>query len=280
MSRRRLSIVALAALTWGTAAVPAQASAAPPEPTTAPEPVAGPMPSGDVFYCEERKLGTWFYCDPPRAPDSPSAPATTVPQAAERLAAIGRQLDELKARAILEPTTANVSAYAAFQREQMNRASLFADVWSRAVWQNPSLDYTLQRPVGTLGKREWLAERKADRGATMAALAKRYGVYYFYASTCGACDVFAPILKSLSDQYDLSVLPVSMDGGRSGAFPTFVVNTGQYEKMGLSGNQVPALVLFDTLTHRPVPIGYGIMSADEVIERIFTLTRVEPGSDY
>lgn len=280
MSRRRLCIMALAALTWGTAAVPAQASAAPPAPTTAPEPVAGPMPKGDVFYCEERKLGIWFYCDPPRTPASPSAPATTEPQAAERLAAIGRQLDELKARAILEPTTANVSAYAAFQREQMNRASLFADVWSRAVWQNPSLDYTLQRPVGTLGKREWLAERKVDRGATMAALSKRYGVYYFYASTCGACDVFAPILKSLSDQYDLSVLPVSMDGGRSGAFPTFVVNTGQYEKMGLSGNQVPALVLFDTFTHRPVPIGYGIMSADEVIERIFTLTRVQPGSDY
>ncbi len=280
MSRRHLSIVALAALTWGTAAVPAQASTSAVEPATAPEPMAGPMPHGDVFYCAERRLGTWFYCDPPRPPDSPAASTAAEPQAAARLAAIGRQLDELKARAILEPTTANVSAYAAFQREQMNRASLFADVWSRAVWQNPALDYTLQRPVGTLGKRAWLEERKADRSATMAALAKRYGVYYFYASTCGACDVFAPILKSLSDQYDLSVLPVSMDGGRSGAFPTFVVNTGQYEKMGLSGNQVPALVLFDTLTHRPVPIGYGIMSADEVIERIFTLTRVEPGSDY
>jgi conjugal transfer pilus assembly protein TraF len=280
MSRWRIGIAIVTGLAFGIAADPSAAKTPAPEPVRVSEPVAGPMPAGDAFYCEERKLGTWFYCDPPRPPDNPEAPAMIEPQAAERLAAIGRQLDELKARAILEPTTANVSAYAAFQREQMNRASLFADVWSRAVWQNPALDYTLQRPVGTLGKREWLATRKADRTATMAALAKRYGVYYFYASTCGACDVFAPILKSLSDQYDLSVLPVSMDGGRSGAFPTFVVNTGQYEKMGLSGNQVPALVLFDTLTHRPVPIGYGIMSADEVIERIFTLTRVEPGSDY
>ncbi|NML95895.1 conjugal transfer protein TraF [Novosphingobium olei] len=237
-----------------------------------------PIPQGDAFYCAERRLGTWFYCDVPRSDTTATAP-DPVPAVA-RMEAIARQLDELKARAILEPTSANVTAYVKFQREQLNRASLFADVWSRAVWQNPDLDYTLQRPINTLGKKTWLEGRKSDRAATMASLAARYGVYYFYSSSCGACDVFAPILKSLSDQYALSVLPVSMDGGRSSAFPDFVVNTGQYEKMGLTGNQVPALVLFDTLTHRPVPIGYGVMSADEVMQRIFTLTRVEPGSDY
>ena len=243
-------------------------------------PRADTMPQGDPFYCEERKLGTWFYCDPPKEPDDAVQVAEPTIPAVTRLDAISRQLDELKARAVLEPTTANITAYAAFQREQLNRASLFADVWSRAVWQNPDLDYTLQRPVNTLGKRTWLDARKTDRAATMAALAERYGVYYFYSSGCGACEVFAPILKSLSDQYALSVLPVSMDGGRSSAFPNFVVNTGQYEKMGLAGSQVPALVLFDTVTHRPVPIGYGVMSADEVMQRIFTLTRVAPGSDY
>ncbi|MES2303675.1 MAG: conjugal transfer protein TraF [Pseudomonadota bacterium] len=244
-------------------------------------PRAGAMPQGDAFYCAERQLGTWFYCEAPKSPDdraTSGAPPTLA--AVEQLGAITRQLDELKARAVLEPTTANITAYAAFQREQLNRASLFADVWGRAVWQNPDLDYTLHRPVNTLGKRTWLDGRKTDRAATMAALAERYGVYYFYASGCGACEVFAPILRSLSDQYALSVLPVSMDGGRSSAFPSFVVNTGQYEKMGLTGNQVPALVLFDTVTRRPVPIGYGMMSADEVMQRIFTLTRVAPGSDY
>lgn len=244
-------------------------------------PRAGAMPMGDPFYCAERQLGTWFYCEAPKPADDRAMPVAPPSVAAvERLDAITRQLDELKAQAVLEPTTANITAYAAFQREQLNRASLFADVWSRAVWQNPDLDYTLQRPVNTLGKRTWLDGRKTDRAATMAALAERYGVYYFYSSGCGACEIFAPILRSLSDQYALSVLPVSMDGGRSSAFPSFVVNTGQYEKMGLTGNQVPALVLFDTVTQRPVPIGYGMMSADEVMQRIFSLTRVAPGSDY
>ena len=44
--------------------------------------------------------------------------------------------------------------------------------------------------------------------------------------------------------------------------------------------RVPALVLFDTVTKQPIPIGYGVMAADEVMQRIFYLTQVEPGSDY
>jgi hypothetical protein len=70
-------------------------------------------------------------------------------------------------------------------------------------------------------------------------------LFFFYSSSCGACEVFSPIVRTLSDKYHLSV-PVSMDGGPTPAFPRFVVNQGQYEKMGLEGGQVPALVLFDT----------------------------------
>ena len=38
----------------------------------------------------------------------------------------------------------------------------------------------------------------------------------------------------------------------------------------LSGNQ----------QKQPIPIGYGVMAADEVMQRIFYLTKIEPGSDY
>lgn len=235
----------------------------------------------DAFYCEQRKLGSWFYCDPDKAREmakgKPAAPA--VP-AAKQLAAISEQLDELKARAILEPTSENLASYMRFQREQLDRASTFADVWGRTVWQNPDLDYTLERPINSLGKQTWMTDRKAAKSSTMQGLSQRYGVFYFYSSNCSACRVFSPIVRSISDQYGLEVLAVSMDGGGNEAFPRFAVNTGQYQRMGLTGNQVPALVLFDTQTKQPIPIGYGLMAADEVMDRIFTLTQTEPGSDY
>jgi conjugal transfer pilus assembly protein TraF len=234
----------------------------------------------DAFYCNERKLGTWFYCDMEKREEEAKAAAQPSIPAAARLEAIGKQLDELKAKAILDPSSDNVVAYVRYQREQLDRASTFADVWSRSVWQNPDLDYTLQRPVNTLGKRAWMDQRTADRNSVMQGLSQRYGLFYFYSASCGACEVFSPILKSVSDQYAMSVLPVSMDGGPNSAFPSYVTNSGQYERMGLSGGQVPALVLFDSVTKQPIPIGYGVMSADEIMQRIFVLTKVEPGSDY
>jgi conjugal transfer pilus assembly protein TraF len=123
--------------------------------------------SEDALYCKERKLGTWFYCEKPK--EEPRKSAAAQPPARERLAAIGTQLEELKARAILEPSPENVTAYVRFQREQLDRSSMFADVWQRALWQDPGLDYTLQRPVSTLGKRAWIDERKTDRDRVMAS---------------------------------------------------------------------------------------------------------------
>ena len=188
--------------------------------------------------------------------------------------------EELKAKAILEPTPDNVIAYVRYQREQLDRASTFTDVWERAIWQHSDLDYTLQRPVDTLGKTAWLAQRKTDQEAVMASLSERYGLFLFYSASCGACEVFSPIVRTLADKYNISVLAVSMDGGPNPNFPRFVVNHGQYQKMGLSGGQVPALVLFDTYLKKPIPIGYGVMAEDEVMSRIFTLTSVKPGSDF
>ncbi|KKI19805.1 MULTISPECIES: conjugal transfer protein TraF [Sphingomonas] len=236
---------------------------------------------GDDFYCGERKLGQWFYCSKPRPPETAKAqPQVPEQTAAERLAAITHQLDELKARAILDPSEANVIAYVRFQREQLDRASTFSDTWQRALWQNPDIDYTLQRPVNTVAKRTWLDNRKADRDQVLINLSQRYGLFYFYAQSCGACEVFAPILRSVADSHRMAVMAVSMDGGPSRDFPNYVVDSGQRARMGLSGNETPALVLFDTATKRTIPVGYGILSADEIMDRIFMLTNTKVGSDY
>ena len=235
---------------------------------------------GDDFYCRDRKLGTWFYCEKPRPAPAEQHAETDSRPAAERLKSIGAELEELKARAILEPTSENVTAYIRFQREQLNRASTFADLWQRSIWQNPELDYTLQRPVNTVAKRTWSDQRKSDRERVLAAINQRYGVFYFFSSACAACEVFSPVMKGVADRFGMTVMAVSMDGGPSATFPNYLVNTGQYEQMGMSGGQVPALVLFDTATRQPMPIGYGIMSQDEVMDRIFALTAIQPGSDF
>lgn len=235
---------------------------------------------GGDFYCGERKLGTWFYCDKAKLKPAEAVPPAAQVSASERLADIGKKLDELKARAILEPSEENVTAYIVYQREQLDRASEFSDRWQRTVWQNPELDYTLQRPVSTLGKRAWIDNRREEIDLSMRQLSHRYGIFYFYMQSCAACEVFAPILKSLADSSGFNVVAVSLDGGPNRVFPNYVVDSGQHKRMGLTSKATPALVLFDTVTRKPIVIGTGIMSADEIKQRIFVLTKTEIGSDF
>lgn len=236
--------------------------------------------AGDPFYCEERKLGYWFYCEKPKAEPETISPALPSESAVTRLDAITTELRELKARAILEPSPANVTAYIRYQRAQLDRASLFSDVWQRAIWQDPGLDYTLQRPVSTLGKRQWQDARTAERNAVMANLSKRYGLFYFFAQSCGACNVMSPIVRSVTTNWGMTVRAISTDGGPSAQFPDYIVETNQRTKMGLEPKVTPAVVLWDALKGRPIPIGYGVMSADELQDRIYLLTQKEAGHDY
>lgn len=237
--------------------------------------------TGDAFYCGERRLGYWFYCVRPKpAPPETAQQQSPASTATAALDAITATLRELKARAIIEPTPANVTAYIRFQREQLDRASLFSDVWQRAIWQDPGLDYTLERPVGAVAKRQWQDARTAERDSVMAHLGDRYGLFYFFAQTCGACEVMSPIVKAVADRWQLTVRAISTDGGPSRHFPNYTVENGQRPRMGLEPKITPALVLWDSEAKRAIPIGYGVLSADELQDRIFLLTSKEAGHDF
>ncbi|GGD76891.1 conjugal transfer protein TraF [Croceicoccus mobilis] len=235
----------------------------------------------DAFYCEERRLGYWFYCAPPEeTEDDTNAAGPPASSAVQKLDAITAELRELKARAIIEPTPANVTAYIRFQRRQLDQAALFSDVWQRAIWQDPDLDYTLQRPVSTLGKRQWQDARKAERDAAMRSLSARYGLFYFFAQSCGACEVMSPIVRSVTSTWNITVRAISTDGGPSKQFPDYTVETNQRARMGLEPKVTPAVVLWDAQNQRAIPIGYGVMSADELQDRIYLLTSKDAGYDF
>lgn len=288
VSMRALSFVLVALLTGLSlvSSARAQQVAVPPtgEATRSSALIEDPS-ANDAFYCGARKLGTWFYCSKPKPVAKPdvspaSSPLSPTDTSAARLEKITIELRELKARAILDPSPENIMAYVRFQRAQLDRSSTFADVWQRAVWQHPDLDYTLQRPVGTVANQQWIDNRKVDREQALVQLGQRYGLFYFFAQSCAACSLFSPILKSVADSHHIHVKAISTDGGPSPTFPNYVVDSGQRERMGLHDKVTPAVVLFDSVTKRAVPIGFGVMAADELMDRIYTLTQTEPGHDY
>ena len=248
--------------------------------------------SHQSFYCKDRKLGWHFYCEDRKSkstsnktstPLSPILPPTSPKDfqtAQEEIQSIRTELQELRAEAVLRPTETSVKTYITFQREQLDRASLFSDVWRRVIWANPELDYTLIRPVGQSSKRNWIDDRRSQQEAVLKNLHERYGLMYVYASTCSACGVFSPILHNFSSTFSLDIKAISTDGGANSYFPEAVINQGQIAKLGITDLRVPAVLLFDSFTETLTPISFGVVSETELIERIYVLTQLDPGGDY
>ena len=90
----------------------------------------------------------------------------------------------------------------------------------------------------------------------------------------------SPIVKGVADRWRITVRAISTDGGPSRHFPNYTVENGQRPRMGLEPGITPAVVLWDSETRRPIPIGYGVLSADELQDRIYLLTTREAGHDY
>ena len=240
-----------------------------------------PDPAGSLgwhFYCdrvEERRE------DARPAQPTPEPPAASDRQSAiERIEAIRRALEEARAEAILDPTPAKVTAYLRLQQETLQRAAVFSDAFRRTVWATPKLDYTLKRPVGALAKQLWSDERRQARDAALARLGERYGLIYLGHAGCAACRVFGPLLRAFASRHGLDVLAVSLTGAALEGWPEAVPDNGRAARLGLGDAPVPALVLFDTKTKRVLPVGFGVMAEDEMAERLFALTALEPGHDY
>ena len=230
-------------------------------------------------------LGWHFYCDRVEEPE-PAEPAPAPPPdnagqtATERIEAMRRALEEARAEAILDPTTENVTAYLRLQQETLQRAAVFSDAFRRTVWATPELDYTLRRPVGALAKQVWSDERREARDAALARLGERYGLIYLGHAGCAGCKVFGPLLRAFTTRHGLDVLAVSLTGAPLEGWPEAVADNGRAARLGLGNAPVPALVLFDTQTKRVVPVGFGVMAEDQMAERIYALTALEPGRDY
>ena len=191
-----------------------------------------------------------------------------------------KALEDARAQAILEPTPENVTAYLRLQQRALQSAAAFSDAFRRAVWANPSLDYTLRRPVGALAKKLWSEERRAERDAALAGLKRRYGLIYLGSEKCPACRVFGPLLRAFAQRHRLEVLAVSTTGGALEGWPEAVADQGRAERLGIKAPVLPALILYDTRYRRAIPVSYGVVAEDQLAERIFALTAREVGSDY
>lgn len=226
----------------------------------------------------------WYPPDPlPKDVEKPQ-PAKPKPleiRDLKTVKAIREELERLKDVAVMTPTPDNVQRFLDAQQVVMDKSAVFADVARRVVWATPGLDYGLRRPTNNAAIQTWKTQRQGDEQSAIAAAMRTHGLYFFMRGDCPYCHQLGPVLKYLESDYGLEVFPISLDGAGVPGYPTPRPDNGIARLLGMS--TVPALYLMPrnpVAGDVPIPIGQGMLSADEIVNRIYVLTQTQPGQAF
>ena len=242
---------------------------------------AGQLPGFAGTYWSDSERGWHWYEDPPKAsPKTRSTLAPAKPKPVESsseltaFAALQKQLEDAQHIAFMQPTEDNVRRYLDLQALVVDKSSRFADVWQRVIWATPDLDYTVTgRPVNARALDVFNAQTQRDRAASVAALAKSHVLFFFFRGDCAYCHAFAPYLREFEAKFGLQVEGISLDGGTLPAFPRPRIDNGISRTLDVK--HVPALYLADPARGRITPIGFGVLSESELLERLAVVSRPE-----
>jgi conjugal transfer pilus assembly protein TraF len=237
-----------------------------------------------VFWGDYRR-GWHFYEDPepdvaplPKAPVRAveESPAQARPPELIEFAQLQKRLEDYRNIAIIKPTEANVRRYMELEARVVRQASYFSDVAQRVAWSTPDLDMTLQgRPVNAQAIEVFDREQSESRDQYLAALARTHVLFFFFRSDCPYCHAFAPTLEAFQARHGIQIVPISMDGGGLPTFPQFRRDNGISRTLQVT--QVPAVYLAEPFTGKITPIGFGVLSQSQLIERIAAVAA--PGAD-
>jgi len=226
----------------------------------------------DAAYWLRNREGWFWYRDPPAASPRPAPPAPKPPRELVEFEAMQKRLEDLKRVAVMNPTDANLTAYMRYQRMVMNKSEHFAERWQRLVWTVPELDYGLNgRPTNAMAINVFDEQQRERQAQTIKSLAATHGLIFVFRGDCPHCHRFAPILKRFEQEFGFTVLAISMDGRAIPEYPNARPDNGMAAR--LNATAVPALYLTAPATRQIVPVGFGVMSMTDLVERIAALAQ-------
>ncbi len=223
---------------------------------------------GDSFW-ETPATGWHWYQETPDATSSPNKISSVDP--IQAMSDLQQKIKQSLDLAVLNPTLDNVKNYIILQNQLGERAQNFSEVWKTVLLNFPELDFSLQHPTNNLAKEVDLDQTHQQEEASIRQLAQHSGLFFFYRSTCPYCQRFAPIVKDFSQRYQLSVISITTDGISLPDFPNSRTDQGQAARLKVT--MEPALFTVDPESHRIIPVSYGLLSEDELRQRLLEIAQ-------
>jgi len=228
-------------------------------------------------YFTKSDQGWFWYHDPRLLPPvklpevPPSTPAANVP-APLSAKWFRENLDNYRDAAIDNPSPDNVRLYLYLQRLAMDKAEMYSHASQLAVAQDPALDQASLTPTNQQSKAAANGARGQAMKKLMSRLAVGSGIWFFFRSDCPYCHAQAPVLAAMENLYGFKILPISLDQKpmEDGTYPNWVPDSGQGKSMHVT--VTPTLFLV-TPPDIVIPLGAGVMAADQLEDRIVELGR-------
>lgn len=225
------------------------------------------MPDDGYHYSPA--VGWHWYNEPTPQQESPEAPSSpqkklSAVETMQKIKALG---DELRNAAVLDPKSPEkVARWIAFQNYWSDNASQFSATWQKVLLLKPELDYNNRHShYNATSTLSYASERKAQATA-IKAVNERYGVFFFYRGKVPLDNKLAQVVREFAQQYQMAVMPVSVDGVITPELPNSQKDRGQAARMQI--RYFPALFLVDPSTGSYHPLAYGFISQDDLAKRL------------
>ena len=210
--------------------------------------------SEDLFF-QDKTVG-WFWYKDRNLPTSKNSIQRNIDPAAQ-VDFEKEELERLLKIAIKQPTRQNLINFI-IRLHQVNL-------------MNPELDSLKTYPVNQAAKEIYKQQKTWNINAKIAKLSQTHGLFFIFKSDCAYCHAFAATVKSFANQYNWSLIPITLDGKTIAEFPEARADNGLARTLKV--NAVPALLMIEPKANKILPIAIGAISFDEIIERIDLLTR-------
>lgn len=164
----------------------------------------------------------------------------------------------------------DMRTFLALQDYWLKESSRFKQLFQQTMLAYPQYDYTVTHPTSNLGTKITDDVREAKKEALIHQVAQSHGLLFFYRGKSPYDQKQIAILIDFCRRFNLSMMPVSVDGEVLPELSNSRIDQGQAERLGV--HYFPALLLVNPENQRVNPIAYGLTTQDVLIERIAQVT--------
>lgn len=183
-------------------------------------------------------------------------PQKRAPQTAtERLNLFQKHFEEVKARAVLEPTLGNVLEAKRVHDGVIRKGVQFKDAWMLAELLEPQ-DYSRNTSPGALKIQRDLDEKALDHD--LRVLSKTHGLIFVFREGCPYCEDFAPLVLKFAKKYGFEVEGLSEGPGTIEGMPSSQ-NLQAFAALNPEG-EVPMLFLVNPENRDVMPLARGYVN--------------------